>query len=236
MPFWDWKEFKLKLLKRFEASRNLTPSERLFALKQDGSVDEFIEDFEDLSAHVDNLDDESLESIFKNGLKPELKALIRMLKPKGLPEMISTALEMEANIISRMVGRAFVQEISGHTSYSQHRSQGIVGWNGRATGGGLNSNGNKKWNKHQSSANSLHQRPKLKLSPTEYEEEKKEGIFFKCDEKYFMGNECTNKELRVMLVINGCEIELDEDGEESVKDDEVEEEHKELLELSLNSF
>lgn len=45
-----------------------------------------------------------------------------------------------------------------------------------------------------------------------------------------------NKELRVMLVINGCEIELNEDGEESVVDEEQEEDAKELMELSLNSF
>lgn len=51
-----------------------------------------------------------------------------------------------------------------------------------------------------------------------------------------MGHECVNKELRILLVINGCEIEVDEDEEESVKREHMEEDQKELMELSLNSF
>lgn len=42
------------------------------------------------------------------------------------------------------------------------------------------------------------------------------GSCFKCHEKYFVGHECVNKELRelrVMLVVNGWETELEEDGE-----------------------
>lgn len=101
--FTDWKEFKIKLLKRFGTSRSLTPSERLFALKQERSVDDFVEEFEYLSSQVDNVDYESLESISKNGLKPELRALVRMLKPKRLHELIATTLEMEENVILRMV-------------------------------------------------------------------------------------------------------------------------------------
>lgn len=82
------------------------------------------------------MDDESLESIFKNGLKLKLKTLVRMLKPRGLPEMIETALEMEASIMSRMVNVAFVQELTGqrNQSYSQNHSQNSIGWKGRSNG------------------------------------------------------------------------------------------------------
>ncbi|KFK24096.1 hypothetical protein AALP_AAs58075U000100, partial [Arabis alpina] len=75
-----------------------------------------------------------------------------------------------------------------------------------------------------------------RLSPAEYEEKKRKGLCFKCDEKYFVGHNCMNKELRVMLVVNGCEIELNEDGEESMAGEELEEEQKEFMELSLQSF
>lgn len=123
VPFADWKAFKTKLLKRFGTTRNLTPLERLFALRQEGMVDDFVTDFEDLSSQVDNLEDDSLKSIFKNGLKPELKALVRMLKPKGLTELIETTIEIEASIISRMVGGALMQEISGYKNRSTFVSQ-----------------------------------------------------------------------------------------------------------------
>lgn len=71
-------------------------------------MDNFIHAFEYFSSQ--NLDDENLESIFKNGLKQELRAIIRMLKSKGLPGMIATTLEMKASIISIMMGCAIVQE------------------------------------------------------------------------------------------------------------------------------
>ncbi|KFK22782.1 hypothetical protein AALP_AAs59711U000100, partial [Arabis alpina] len=206
-PFKDWRTFKLKLLKRFGASRNLTPSERLFGLKQFGTIDDYVEEFEDLSAQVD-MEDESLEAIFKNGLKPEIRALVRMLKPRGLDEMIETALDMEDKPVNNEGSR------------------------GRSNGGGMGTTragGNKFGNKNGGNG----KRPHIRLSPAEFDEKKKKGECFKCDEKYFVGHRCANKELRVLLVVNGCEIELEEDGEESVRGDEVEEEQKEFMELSL---
>lgn len=45
-----------------------------------------------------------------------------------------------------------------------------------------------------------------------------------------------NKELRVLLVVNGREIELDENGEEIETMEEVVDKPKELMELSLKFF
>lgn len=67
VPFTYWKEFKTKLLKRFGTARSLTPSERLFSLKQEGSIDDYVANFEYLSSQVYNLDDESLE--YLSGMK-----------------------------------------------------------------------------------------------------------------------------------------------------------------------
>lgn len=176
-------------------------------------------DFEDLSSQVYNVDDDSLESIFKNGLKSELRALVRMLKPKGIDELVATTLEMEASVLSRMVGGALLQEKGGYRNRNIMLSQTDGGWKSRQHSGNLNNNSAKNWNKNTSLSDSKGQRPRLKLTPAEYEEKKRKGLCFKCDEKYFMGHQCLNKELRVLLVVNGCEIELEEDGEESVEEE-----------------
>lgn len=66
----------MKLLSRFGQDGLGSPNQRLFALKQLGTVSEYVHDFEDLSSQVNNLDDENFECIFMNGLKPEVQDFV----------------------------------------------------------------------------------------------------------------------------------------------------------------
>lgn len=75
----------------------------------------------------------------------------------------------------------------------------------------------------------------LHLSPAEYVRRKRDGQCFKCDEKHFYGHVCANKELQVLTVIDGCELELVEDE----FFDSVEEEQPvvtECMALYFNAF
>lgn len=120
----------------------------MFGLKQEGSADDYVADFEDLSSQVYNVDDDSLESIFKNGLKPELRTFVRMLKPKGLDELIAIALEMEASVLSRMVGGALIQEKGGIGNRSIGPSQNDGGWKNKWISRNGNNNTCKNWSEN----------------------------------------------------------------------------------------
>ena len=52
---------------------------------------EYRRDFEFMSASMAGLLDEVLESTFVNGLKPEIRAEVRVLKPVGLGPIMETA-------------------------------------------------------------------------------------------------------------------------------------------------
>lgn len=69
----------------------------------------------------------------------------------------------------------------------------------------------------------------------ELDEMRSKGICFKCKGKYYRGHECSMKELRVMTVVNGYELEvLDENMVECVEDEPAV--APELRTLSFNSF
>lgn len=103
LEFQSWDEFKQRLLIRFGETIDDEPGNRLFAIRQVGTVAEYVTEFQDLSAQVAGLDDSHLEKIFYNGLKHEMKEVIKMKEPKGLPNHIAAVLKMESSSFCRLV-------------------------------------------------------------------------------------------------------------------------------------
>lgn len=62
--FRSWADFRQRFFLRFGESIENDPGNRLFAIKQLGSVAAYVTEFEDLSAQVTGLDDSHLEKIF----------------------------------------------------------------------------------------------------------------------------------------------------------------------------
>lgn len=93
-PFRDWTEFKRRLLSRFAESFERTPGKRLFGIQQQGSAAEYIKEFQELASQV-RLAEENLIDIFFNGLKQELKEVIKLKEPQTLPDHIEVILKME---------------------------------------------------------------------------------------------------------------------------------------------
>lgn len=65
-PFIDWRDFKERLLARFSREKIRDPSQPLCALKQTGSIEDYVHSFEDLSSQVSGLNERMLEGIFMN--------------------------------------------------------------------------------------------------------------------------------------------------------------------------
>lgn len=69
-PFTSWFQFKQRMLDRFAESKDDEPRNRLSALRQTGSVQAYVSEFEELINMVKGIDEENLISKFYPGLKP----------------------------------------------------------------------------------------------------------------------------------------------------------------------
>ncbi|KAG7586410.1 Retrotransposon gag domain [Arabidopsis thaliana x Arabidopsis arenosa] len=233
--FGSWEEFKNRLLIHFGGTIDDEPGNRLFAIKQVGSVAAYITEFQDLSSQVMGLDDTHLEKIFYNGLKHEMKEVIKMKEPKGLPNHITAVLKMESSSFCRLVSETG----EGKKQQSQPippPARPVFTSNAPKPVGIPPSSSIGK--SPESSPKPLG-RPRIRHNDAELDVMRSKGICFKCKGKYFRGHECPMRELRVMTVVNGYELEVLEENmiecteEEGVLDMAP---VTELKTLSFNSF
>lgn len=98
-------------------------------MKQRGTISEYVHEFEDLSSQVNNLDDENLECIFMNGLKPEIHDLVLFLKPIGLDAVIEAAVRVEARVLCIMVEGNISQSNRNAKSYTAAQAWGNSHYN-----------------------------------------------------------------------------------------------------------
>lgn len=113
-PFLDWRNFKERLIARHSKVKIRDPSQPRFAITHNGSIEEYMHFFEDLSSQVSGFRESQLEGIFMNGLKPEMREVVNMCKPIDLPEMVSVALQMESSSLYRVVSRDMSLEHKKH--------------------------------------------------------------------------------------------------------------------------
>lgn len=65
----DWRDFKIKLRKRFKPTGGGTVLSQMLRLRQTGTISEYREQFEELSAEVPHVPNDVLEEIFLHGMK-----------------------------------------------------------------------------------------------------------------------------------------------------------------------
>lgn len=76
-----WEKLKEALVIRFRAGRLENPYEELKELKQAGSVEDYIAEFELYSSQCGRLSEAQYLGYFIGGLKPEIKCRLHTLKP-----------------------------------------------------------------------------------------------------------------------------------------------------------
>ncbi|XP_022148929.1 uncharacterized protein LOC111017476 [Momordica charantia] len=89
--FTDWDNLRTRSLKRFRKSKEGRQCARLLAIKQEGSVAEYQEAFEALSAPLPQLSDEVLECTFLNGLDLVVRSKVLATEPQGLEQIMHRA-------------------------------------------------------------------------------------------------------------------------------------------------
>lgn len=87
-PLRTWPEFQSAVLRRFNPGASHDPLGPLLQLKQDGTVDEYRDKFELHVAPLKREERTMLTSIFRNGLKEEIRAELKMFKIDDLAELM----------------------------------------------------------------------------------------------------------------------------------------------------
>ena len=93
-PFVSWEQFTQRMLDRFGGPIDNDPATRLFRLKQEGEIEDYVNEFEALRNQVTGVDEKNLIKVFFNGLKSDMKEVIRMKEPVTLTQHKLTVLKM----------------------------------------------------------------------------------------------------------------------------------------------
>lgn len=233
--FVNWMDFKQRLFARFSKVKLRDPSQPFFNVQQTGNVAEYIHKFEDLSTQVSGLSDTQKEGIFMNGLSPEMREVVPMCKPVDLPDMISTAYQMESSSLFSVVQKEMQRsnnKVGGPSNVSKSYSSFTphTEWKQKQT-----PQEKSPQEKNQQTKQPTNTRPTLRLTEAQIAEKKRLGHCFTCDAKWNRQHVCPNAFLRVLTVINDMDMELiDAESAELDEDDIVWE--PQLKTISLQSF
>lgn len=184
----------------------------MFGIQQHGSTAEYIKEFQELASQV-RLAEENLIDIFFNGLKQELKEVIKMKEPQTLHDHIETILKMEDSEFCKLLASSKSHDSksikqSSTTSSKPSSTYIAPSWKNKQT---IPDSGQKSGEKQtQQKANEKSNIP-LKLSDAEYDYKRRNGLCFKCPERWSKTHNCKNKLLQVMIVAQDCELELVEE-------------------------
>lgn len=91
----DWRNFKMKLKRRFKPTRGGTILSQMLLLRQSGTISEYREQFEELSAEVPHVSNDVLKEIFLHVMKRSLREKVVRLRPLGMDEIVDMATIIE---------------------------------------------------------------------------------------------------------------------------------------------
>nr|GEV07321.1 ankyrin repeat-containing protein [Tanacetum cinerariifolium] len=96
-PFPSWDGFKRRLLIRFQQSKEGNLYEQFLAITQEGSARAYVALFEKLACQLVGVLETVMEATFTKGLKPALRAEVRVMNPKGLNHAMKLAISIKDN-------------------------------------------------------------------------------------------------------------------------------------------
>ncbi|KAK1409444.1 hypothetical protein QVD17_35970 [Tagetes erecta] len=173
-----WEELVDAMQKHFGPPEFQNPDEYLCSIRQTGSVHEYRQEFSRRSARVSNWPDHCLLGVFLNGLKEELKADVRIHKPRTVYKAVSLALEFESKL-----------------NHSRHEKK--TNWNSSLK---PDAKPFTHTTPSSSSTNQLKAEPKPPTRITDAEKQSRflKGECFRCGDKYGPGHRCKSGTFKVL--------------------------------------
>jgi hypothetical protein len=213
-PIPSWASAKLLLIKHFRPPNAGTLCEQLLALTQTSSVAEYIRQYIQLAAPLVEVSDRVYMDKFFNGLRPEIRVELRILKPLNLNQAMEFALLVEEKLAIHGIPSGTRPIHTTHLNRTRENPRPAK----VETDAGVNQT--QKANRFKY------------LTEEEIREKKEKGLCFRCDKKFRRGHRCENNEIAILLTQSEDEDTLGSEGDEEKRDDEVVAHN---VEVSLNS-
>ncbi|XP_057418840.1 uncharacterized protein LOC130713055 [Lotus japonicus] len=217
-----WERFRDALLERYGGNGDGDVYEQLSELRQQGTVEEYITDFEYLTAQIPKLPEKQYQGYFLHGLKEEIRGKVRSLVAMGGVNrarllVVTRAVEKEVKG-DGVAGQARANRFGGNGSRSGF--SGATKGNGtewiwvkgnKETGQTVNRpNSNPRGDQTKNTGDIRRAGPRDRgfnhLSYPQLMERRQKGLCFKCGGPYHRNHVCPDKHLRLLI--------LEEDGEE----------------------
>ncbi|XP_019246493.1 PREDICTED: uncharacterized protein LOC109226149 [Nicotiana attenuata] len=216
-----WADFVEEICKRFNNSdnSNLNLLGKFKRIEQIGTVNEYLEKFEDLKAWVlikhPTIPEEFFLGFFIESLKEETRHTVKMLDPYSLSQAVEKARHKE-ELLDSMNREG---KLGGSRPGNQYNTN-------FSTGGVKNSGIGQKEGNYNSST------PGNKL----FEARKARGECYKCGERYFPGHVCKNRQINTLSGTTEQEEVVEGSNLEEIK--ELEEPYEEVIDeaISLNAL
>ncbi|CAI9296066.1 unnamed protein product [Lactuca saligna] len=99
-PFRSWEDLKEWLLERFQLTGEGNIYHQFIAIRQEGTVRDYVSNFERLSCQLGDIPESVLEGTFINGLKDDTRSAVRILQPANLARAMTLAVMIDENKFS----------------------------------------------------------------------------------------------------------------------------------------
>ncbi|GAU22915.1 hypothetical protein TSUD_377270 [Trifolium subterraneum] len=242
-----WDGLKEALLDRYGGHGECDVYEQLTELKQEGTVEDYITDFEYLIAQIPRLPEKQFQGYFLHGLKMEIRGRVRSLVALGEISR-SKLMQVTRAVEKEMGGRngSCTNHLRGYRNNHGPQRNGphgsgkndwvmVKGEAGNSGGAKSGHNGlrHDKQAQNDQRRNGPRDRGFTHLSYNELMDRKQKGLCFKCNGPFHPMHKCPEKQLRVLIV-----DDEEEEGEEmkilAVEVDDDEEEKGEMSILNLH--
>ncbi|GKD35000.1 putative mitochondrial protein, partial [Tanacetum coccineum] len=192
---------------------------------------EYVALFEKLACQLVRVSEEVMEATFIKGLKSDLRATVRVMKPEGLSHVMELEISIEDNqSVDTRVGGNY----NCLNSYCYNSAAGS-GFNRNSILSSTQSVAPKRSVSASSTATKgglVTRSGQFKmLTEAELADKRSKGLCFKCDEKFGPGHQCVKKMLHILLVDDN---DIEEEEEEEASKDEDDHVHLDMVEVSLN--
>ncbi|PNX90017.1 retrotransposon gag protein, partial [Trifolium pratense] len=197
----DWETLKQELLERYGGQGEGDVYEQLTELRQKGSVDDYINDFEYLTAQIPRLPDKQFLGYFLHGLKEEIRGKVRSLSVVG--ELTRSKVLQVARAVERETkkdGPGFNRphkpvhgsNRTGISGSQKDRSDWVFVKNGSGDGSKEGGGGPKqdRPNSNDPRRSQNRDRGYSSLSYNEIMERRKKGLCFRCGGANHLKHQC----------------------------------------------
>ncbi|CAH9148410.1 unnamed protein product [Cuscuta epithymum] len=226
-----WEEFSQALVARFDTRFKGSTFERLADVKQTGSMDDYVNLFVQLASQVPGLSDAHYLGYFMKGLRDTIRSSLRTLRPIDLEAAMELARDIEEDLAVQSGGRSEwgydnqqcrssnYTKVGGFSGLSSTPVTGNQGAAGSTTSS--RSPGSTSGSGSAMTGQSENRSRFTRLSPQEFADLRAKGLCFRCKKPYTPRHECPLKQLRVMVVEEDEELDLNQ-TESFIPPEEVE--------------